>query len=159
MDPRRWREALAARIEWHQVAVDRLIAALDRMEPNADLEPSLAAPETCVSSAWGWGSDPVRMPGDGTQELWAHGSDDAEESDGDAEPDVDNEPSLGWRDLPSQASIATERTFDPDLEGNGAPSGNDDDEPTLGWSHPGQGGLPIGWSYSPDIGRGVDNDA
>jgi hypothetical protein len=69
IDPRRWREALAARIEHHQLAVERLIAALDSMETDPDLEPSLAAPAACISRAWGLG----RIPGDGTQEHWADG--------------------------------------------------------------------------------------
>jgi hypothetical protein len=73
IDPRRWRAALVARVEHHRLVVERLIAALDRMEVDADFEPSLAAPEACLSRAWGWGPGPVGMPGDGTQEHWADG--------------------------------------------------------------------------------------
>jgi len=62
------------------LAAERLIAALDSVETDADLEPNLGAPETAISRAWGWGPDSVRMRGDGTQEHWgASGGCDLEE--------------------------------------------------------------------------------
>lgn len=42
VDPARWRKAVAKRIERHHAAADALIAALDAMDGDADLEPSLA---------------------------------------------------------------------------------------------------------------------
>lgn len=41
---------------------------------------------------------------------------------------------------------------------DGDDEANGDDEPSMGWSHPGQGGVPIGWGYHPLIGAGMDND-
>ena len=55
LDPVRWRKALAKRIERHQAAADALIAALDAMDGDADLEPSLGAPEIILPSGWGFG--------------------------------------------------------------------------------------------------------
>jgi hypothetical protein len=35
---------------------------------------------------------------------------------------------------------------------------NGDDEPSLGWSHAGQGGIPMGWGHHPMLGGGLDHD-
>ena len=99
VDPHRWRAVLAGRAEWHMTVADRLVAALDRMDGDPDLEPSLAAPETPMPPSWGHG----HMPG-ASQERWAAGgTGDIEQADGDDEtsmgwptPDQDRKPPLGW---------------------------------------------------------------
>ena len=74
----------AAAIQAHTAAIEALVAILDGLEPDPDLEPSLGAQDP----AWE-GTD---------QELWAQqgNTDDREGDEHDGrEPDVDDEPSLG----------------------------------------------------------------
>jgi hypothetical protein len=87
VDPRRWRQALAARIEWQLACVDRLIAALDAMDADPDCEPSLAAPEIHPSAG---GAILPRRDGDGAQIAWSAGGLLDLEEDADADDHDDN---------------------------------------------------------------------
>ena len=102
IDPRRWHELLVARIEWQLTRIDRLLAALDAMDGDFDLEPSLGVLERS-SRACGF----CVAQGDGSQEHWSDGlpgdyeREDEHEHGGDilVEPhdgDPDFEYSLGW---------------------------------------------------------------
>lgn len=104
-----WRRAAEARLEQLHDAMQSLIAALDAVDGDPDLEPSIGAGRNSDGSV----SCDEREGGDVLDE---------------GEPN-------NWDD-----------------ERNG------DDEPSLGWSHPGQGGVPIGWGLHPMIGAGVDSD-
>ena len=87
VDPRRWRQALTAHIEWHMTVLDRLLAALDSMDGDPDLEPSLAAPEIHP------GAHGVIVPTrdtDGAQFAWSAGGILDLEDEADADDHNDN---------------------------------------------------------------------
>lgn len=108
-DPRNWRRRAAeARLEELHDAMLAIIAALDAMDGDPDLEPSITPGRNRDGSM----SCDEREGGDVLDEGEPH----------------------DWDD-----------------EHNG------DDEPTLGWSHAGQGGVPLGWSYHPFLAA-VDHD-
>ena len=72
VDPVDWRNAIAKRIERHRDAEQALIEALDAVEVDPDLEPSLGAPEipptrTVRGGFYGWHTE------QGSQEHWAAG--------------------------------------------------------------------------------------
>lgn len=79
-DARRWREAVAKRVDEHLAAIDALIVALDSMDTDPDLEPN--GDELDASALDGWRHT-------GAQQ------EDSEDSDM-SEDDGDFEPSLGW---------------------------------------------------------------
>lgn len=121
VDPSVWREALRQRIEDNLATVDALIAALDEMTPDPDLEPFLADTH---------GDD--REGGDVQDEPH--------------DPGGDDEPSLGWTDMEARWGRHA-GTFDPDLElddldtgeadyaGWFGGSGFADAEPSAGYDH------------------------
>lgn len=79
-----------------------------------------------------------------------------------ADGDADLEPSICGSYGPNHVPITDDREGG-DVLDEGEPNdwdgeGNGDEEPSLGWCHAGQGGVPLGWSYHPMIGAGVDND-
>jgi hypothetical protein len=93
--------------------LERLIAALDALDTDADFEPSLAAPERSPR-AWGFRS----VAGDGSQMQWADGeTSDGEESGGDDEPDDHDEddgirePTLGSPEIPPMRLVAHGTTW------------------------------------------------
>jgi len=67
VDPAHWRAVLAARAEWHMALADRLVAALDRIDGDPDLEPSLAAAERHPA---GRGAILPRRDEEGAQLRW-----------------------------------------------------------------------------------------
>lgn len=81
--------------------IERLVDMLDAMEPDCDLEPTLAAPENHCS-ARGWIETRDRS---GDQTHWAESADDDREDDDEREPDQDDEYSLGWSDQGSQEAL------------------------------------------------------
>jgi hypothetical protein len=89
--PRALRKITAAQRRRIEEAVERMIAALDEIDATAeDLEPSLGSSETHPS--------PYYTTNDASdhQEGWSRGRrDDREEEHDGAEPDVEDEPSLG----------------------------------------------------------------
>lgn len=110
MDPRnRRRRAAEARLEQLHDEMQAIIAALDALDGDTDLEPS-------ICGSLGPGCVPITDDREGGDVL-----DEGEPND--------------WDD-----------------ERNG------DDEPSLGWSHPGQGGVPRGWSYHPMQAAGQDRE-
>lgn len=102
VDPHLWRQALESRAERHLSLATALIAMLDVMDGDPDLEPALAGLDG--------------GPQDDRE------SDGLEHGEGD---DADREPSLGWSDMEARYGAAP--TFDPDRELDDA-----DDEPSLG---------------------------
>lgn len=74
------RAAVVARLDAHADAMEVLLALLDMLDGDPDLEPMLGAPECKVSLPWGQG---FAQSDDGDQTLWAQGwadpsADDAE---------------------------------------------------------------------------------
>lgn len=76
IDPRDWREALVNRIDQHAASLTALLAILDQMDGDADLEPWLASPEADMTGGY-WGGERTEQ---GSQLHWPEGcTTDAEE--------------------------------------------------------------------------------
>lgn len=78
-----------------------------------------------------------------------------------ADGDTDLEPSICGSFGPGHVAITDDREGG-DVLDEGEPNDwdgedNGDEEPGLGWSHAGQGGVPLGWGYHPMHG-GLDHD-
>ena len=78
-----------------------------------------------------------------------------------ADGDTELEPSICGSFGPCHVPITDDREGG-DVLDEGEPHDwddevNGDEEPTLGWSHAGQGGVPLGWSYHP-FSAAVDHD-
>lgn len=105
--------------------IESLIGALDEMEPDPDLEPSLGAPERHPGQ--GWGEEPPKARRAHSQEAWATGDlkgDDREDDDS------DDEHSLGWG-VGNQTVLHATDERENVSEDEGA---QDDREPELGWT-------------------------
>lgn len=103
------------------VAIDGLIAMLDAMEDDPDMEdtgdnePILGAPERHPRSSWTFGHETRAARRDHSQDDWAAGEryacdredeDDREQvSEDEGAITGDDEPSLGWQDEGSQESL------------------------------------------------------
>jgi hypothetical protein len=102
------RKLNAARRRRIEEAVERMIQALDEIDGDDDLEPSLGSSETHPSPGFYYTTNDRSDH----QEGWSRGrrDDREEEHDGrepdvDDEPGVDNEPALGWTDEESAAGF------------------------------------------------------
>ena len=99
VEPRAWRKAIRERIDQHLASVEALLAALDSMdtdcdlEEGGDLEPSL-----------GWPSGHGLSQLDGTMRH----DDDREADNCDDEETGDDEHSLGWGDYWCQRGVGVE---------------------------------------------------
>ena len=103
---------MAARVDELLASAEALLAALDHMDGDPDLEPVLGAAENHPRPSWWYVRDE-----DGSQVDWAHGNrDDREDTDEDG-GDILDEPHGDARE---------------DDEDNG------DKEPSMGWGIPGQ---------------------
>ena len=78
-----------------EAQIDALIDFLDAIDEDPDLEPSLGF------SNGGYRPEDQPQEGDAFHSYWDAGHDHEDEHDG-AEPDVDGEASLGWRNEGSQ---------------------------------------------------------
>lgn len=88
IDPLVWRQAIERRVERHLGLVQTLLAVLDNVDGDENLEPSLGF-----------------VPLVGPYDL---------EADCDEDDDTEHEPSLGWTDM--EARYGCRPTFDADLE-------------------------------------------
>lgn len=89
VEPQVWRQSVEARIQYLLDAADRLIDALDRMEPDPDLEPDNDDEPGTWLEDW-------RFPG-------ARNFD--EVADENLENGADDEPELGWSNHGGQGPI------------------------------------------------------
>jgi hypothetical protein len=93
--PAKERKRIEAEIQTHLDAADALIGSLDARDGDPDLEPSLGSLDRYRATYGNPGGD---------QTGWAFGNRDEREDEHDGlEPDVDDEPALGWPEDVNQA--------------------------------------------------------
>lgn len=82
VSPREFAKAIADRIEAHMQALDALIALLDALEGDPEIEPTLGAPERHPTPCY-WGVGSISSV-QGDQSMWADGGNSAPTDDAEA---------------------------------------------------------------------------
>lgn len=116
---RQVRAVLETALERLLSTAEAVLADLDALDADADLEPGLGSPEVRTNGmARDWRAGDWAPFNGVDQTRWAAGATDDREDDDEREPDVDDEHPLGWE------SHGSQRTLE---------AGANDGEPSLGW--------------------------